>query len=181
MSSRLVPSLLPHRDSTMKILFAHGLESGPIGRKSQALIDAGYDLHAPDCRGKDLAQRVAELLDAIVQIEPPPLLVGSSFGGIAGLVAAIMAADRGVLIPGLVLCAPALMRRPPPGTVDALRCPAPTVVIHGTRDEIIPIEVSREFAREHGAELREVDDDHRLAGSGLDAIMAAVAERADPS
>lgn len=165
----------------MKILFAHGLESGPIGRKSQALIDAGYDLHAPDCRGQDLAQRIARLLDAIVKTEPTPLLVGSSFGGIAGLVAAIMAADRGVRVPGLVLCAPALVRNPPPGTIDALRCPAPTVVIHGTHDEIIPIEVSRSFAREHGAELREVDDDHRLAGRGLDAILTAVAERTQPS
>lgn len=162
----------------MKILFAHGLESGPIGRKSQALIDAGYDLLAPDCRGQDLAQRIPRLLEVLVETEPVPLLVGSSFGGIAGLVAAIMAAERGVVVPGLVLCAPALMRTPPPGTVPALRCPAPTVVIHGVRDEVIPIEVSRRFAREHGAELREVDDDHRLAGPGLEAILNAVAERA---
>lgn len=162
----------------MKILFAHGLESGPVGRKSSALVDAGYDLHAPDCRGLQLAQRIPRLLEAIVEMAPTPLLVGSSFGGIAGLVAAIMAADGGVVVPGLVLCAPALMRVPPPDTVDALRCPAPTVVIHGTRDKVIPIEVSRSFAREHGAELREVDDDHSLAGPGLEAILAAVAEYA---
>lgn len=161
----------------MKILFAHGLESAPIGRKSQALIDAGYTVVAPDGRGQDLAARITMLVEAIEQAEAPPLLVGSSFGGIAGLVAALMVAERGIVLPGLVLCAPALTRSPPPGTVDALRCPAPTVIIHGIHDDVIPIDVSRAFAREHGAELREVDDGHRLAGAGLEVILAAVAER----
>jgi predicted alpha/beta hydrolase family esterase len=160
----------------MTILFAHGLESGPIGRKSQALIDAGYEVIAPDCRGQDLAQRVQRLVEALEGAERPPLLVGSSFGGIAGLVAALIAAERGVVVPGIVLCAPALMLPPPEGTVQRLGCPATTIVVHGIRDEIIPIEVSRRFAREHGAELREVDDDHGLGHAGLAVILAAVRE-----
>ena len=163
----------------MKVLFAHGLESAPIGRKSQALIDAGHELLAPDGRGIDLAGRIDALVRAIVEAEAPPLLVGSSFGGIAGLIAAIMAADRGVLVPGLVLCAPALMLPPPPGTVEALRRPAPTIIVHGTADEVIPIERSRTFARDHGAVLHEVDDDHRLAAAGLPIILAAVRELTD--
>jgi pimeloyl-ACP methyl ester carboxylesterase len=164
----------------MTILFAHGLESGPIGRKSQALVDAGYEVLAPDCRGLDLAQRVARLVDALVGAQASagaaPLLVGSSFGGIAGLVAALVASERGVTVPGLVLCAPALMLPPPPDTVERLRCPARTIVVHGTRDEVIPIELSRRFAKEHGAELREVDDDHGLGHAGLPVILAAVRE-----
>jgi pimeloyl-ACP methyl ester carboxylesterase len=162
--------------TTMTILFAHGLESGPIGRKSQALLDAGYEVIAPDGRGCDLAQRVAGLVAALVAAEHPPLVVGSSFGGIAGLVAALVAAERGVVVPGLVLCAPALMLPPPDGTVEGLWCPAPTIIVHGTRDEVIPIEVSRRFAREHGARLREVDDDHGLGQAGLVAILTAVRE-----
>lgn len=166
----------------MTILFAHGLESGPIGRKSQALLDAGYAVIAPDCRGLELAQRVEVLVQTLVAghegraFDPPPLLVGSSFGGIAGLVAALVAAERGVTVRGLLLCAPALMLPPPPGTVEHLRCPAPTILVHGTRDEIIPIEVSRRFARDHGAELREVDDDHGLGHAGLAVILAAARE-----
>lgn len=159
----------------MAILFAHGLESGPIGRKSQALLDAGYEVLAPDGRGLDLAQRIERLVEVLVATEPTPLLVGSSFGGIAGLVAALVAAERGVTVPGLVLCAPALMLPPPPGTVERLRCPARTILVHGTRDEVIPIEVSRRFAHEHGAELREVDDDHGLGHAGLPVILAAIA------
>lgn len=163
----------------MSILFAHGLESGPIGRKSQALVDAGYDVLAPDGRGLELAQRVERLVAALVGATPtsaPPLVVGSSFGGIAGLVAALVAAERGVVVRGLVLCAPALMLPPPPGTVERLRCPARTILVHGIRDEVIPIDVSRRFAREHGAELREVDDDHGLGHAGLPVILAAVRE-----
>jgi len=163
----------------MTILFAHGLESGPIGRKSQALVDAGYEVLAPDCRGLELAQRVERLVTALVGATStiaPPLVVGSSFGGIAGLVAALVAAERGVVVRGLVLCAPALMLPPPLGTVEQLGCPARTILVHGTRDEVIPIDVSRRFAREHGAELREVDDDHGLGNAGLPVILAAVRE-----
>jgi len=166
----------------MTILFAHGLESGPIGRKSQALADAGYELLAPDCRGLELAARVERLVEAIIATKAsPPLLVGSSFGGIAGLVAALVAEERGVVVSGLVLCAPALMLPPPPGTVERLTLPsARTIVVHGTRDEVIPIEVSRRFAAEHGAELREVDDDHGLGHAGLAVILAAVKELHGP-
>ena len=167
----------------MKILFAHGLESAPIGRKSQALIDAGYEVVAPDGRGRDLAQRIETLVEALTieGASNPPLLVGSSFGGIAGLVAAIMAADRGVVVPAIVLCAPALRHPPPPGTIEALRCPAPTVVIHGTRDDECPIELSQAFARDHGATLHEVDDDHGLGTVGLAKILAVVRELAGPA
>lgn len=42
----------------------------------------------------------------------------------------------------------------------------PTVVVHGTRDPIVPIVSSREYAAEHAnVELVEVDDDHLLLGS----------------
>lgn len=162
----------------MPILFAHGLESAPWGRKSRALVEAGHAVIAPDCQGLELAARVQRLLDALLAAEVPPLVVGSSFGGLAGLVAALVAAERGVVVPGLVLCAPALMLPLPPGTVATLGCPARTIVVHGTRDEVIPIDVGRRFARDHGAELREVDDDHRLAEAGLPVILEAVRELA---
>jgi hypothetical protein len=56
--------------------------------------------------------------------------------------------------------------------LDAKRQPAravpgcPTIVIHGTRDEVVPITISREYAAPHWhIELIEVDDDHLLLGS----------------
>jgi hypothetical protein len=43
--------------------------------------------------------------------------------------------------------------------------PCPTLIIHGTRDEVVPIESSRAYAKEHHLTLVEVDDDHSLAQS----------------
>ncbi len=52
--------------------------------------------------------------------------------------------------------------------------PCPTLIVHGTRDEVVPIESSRADAptRRNG-ELGEVDDDHGLVSS-LDRIEAEV-------
>jgi len=45
--------------------------------------------------------------------------------------------------------------------------------VHGVHDEVIPIEVSRRFAREHSATLVEVDDGHSLSES-LPKLIAIV-------
>ena len=164
----------------MRLMFCHGLESGPIGKKSVTLREAGYEVEAPDCRDMDLDARVA-LISARLLAAPDdvPLVVGSSFGGIAGLAAAIKAAEQGVRVPALVLCAPALLR-----VVTGMRDltpPAPITIVHGRGDDVIPIDVSREYAEAHpGVKLVEVDDDHRLAGAGLDAILAAVKDYVTP-
>jgi pimeloyl-ACP methyl ester carboxylesterase len=53
--------------------------------------------------------------------------------------------------------------------------PCPTLIVHGTRDEVVPIDSSRRYAetRDH-VELIEVDDDHKLAAS-IDRIADEVA------
>ena len=160
----------------MAILFCHGLESGPVGRKSLALQRAGLEVIAPDCRGLDLGARVRLYRDALLAAELPPLLVGSSFGGIAGLLAALGAVQLGVVVPALVLLAPAL-QVPLGADARSLAPPAATVIVHGTEDSVIPIEISRRFAEQHGVRLIEVDDDHRLAGS-IPLIVELVVEAA---
>ena len=157
----------------MDVLFCHGLDTGPFGRKYHALVDAGIALVAPDFQGMNLAARVDHLV-AILGRYPAPVVVGSSYGGITALCAVVRHAAAGGRITGLVLCAPALARAEPPATEMTLRPPARTLVIHGRRDLVIPISVSRDFARAYPdqVELFEVDDDHSLAGS-LDRIVAA--------
>lgn len=159
--------------SDVALLFCHGLESAPIGRKSQALIDAGYRVTAPDCRGKGLAERVEIIVEALRGCGAG-IVVGSSFGGIAGLLAVKAAAQVDAPVDALVLCAPALQVPIPPGLPQELAPPCPTTVVHGTADDVIPIEVSRRFAREHGVTLHEVDDDHRLASAGLAKLLDVV-------
>jgi pimeloyl-ACP methyl ester carboxylesterase len=137
-----------------KVLFCHGLESGPHGSKYRALVAAGYDVIAPDCRGMmDLAQRVA--IVAPILVAEKPLVVGSSFGGIVAILAAL---ETRVKLPGMVLCAPALERANVP--LETLVVPNPVTIIHGRNDTVIPIE------------LVEVEDDHFLANCDEEILEA---------
>jgi pimeloyl-ACP methyl ester carboxylesterase len=157
----------------MVIVFAHGLEGSPEGAKIQALRQAGLSVVAPDGRGRPLAERIA-LLEAATR-DGSFVLGGSSYGGLAAAWLAAAHPDRFV---GLVLCAPALhWSEPPVVDVAALTAPPglPTVILHGLRDDVVPIDVSRRYRDRSGphVELLEVDDDHRLHGT-LDQIVAAV-------
>ena len=138
------------------IIFAHGLEGSPNGAKVQALRAAGLVVVAPDGQGLVLA--------------------GSSYGGLA---AAWLARELGPRIDGLLLLAPALHHSEAPVHDASALCPPegiPTVIIHGLRDDVVPIGASRAYlaaGRAVGAPvtLLEVDDDHGLHGS-LDLIVA---------
>lgn len=45
----------------------------------------------------------------------------------------------------------------------------PTLIVHGVRDEVVPVEVSRRYAAAHvGVRLIEVDDEHRLLATFAD-------------
>ncbi|MBV1857869.1 MAG: lysophospholipase [Nannocystaceae bacterium] len=148
----------------MDILFCHGLESAPHGAKYQALADAGLRVLAPDCREQELGERVA-LLSTLIAEHRPRIVVGSSYGGIAGLLASLVAREQGHTIDGLLMCAPALALPNPDGLRVTRECPAPTVIIHAPADAICPFSASETFAKEHGARLISVEDDHRLSAS----------------
>ncbi len=146
------------------VLFCHGLESAPHGAKYHALTDGGLTVLAPDCREKELGERVS-LLAAAIEEHAPRIVVGSSYGGIAGLLASLVARARGHSIEGLLMCAPALALPDPDGLDVTRTCPAPTVIIHAPADAICPFSASEAFAQAHGARLISVDDDHRLSQS----------------
>jgi pimeloyl-ACP methyl ester carboxylesterase len=162
----------------MDLFFCHGLESTPHGRKYQALVAAGARPIAPDFQGMDLATRVATLRPLLLAA-PNAIVVGSSYGGITALCAAIQVVEAGGSIGGLVLCAPALGRREPPADELLLRAVAPTTIIHGVRDAVVSVELSRAFvATNPSVQLIEVDDEHRLVDSLpliADVTMAMVA------
>ncbi len=143
------------------VVFSHGKESGPWGSKITAMAAAVHDLkigvESIDYRGiDDPAARVAKLLDTAVSLMAPLVLVGSSMGGHVSAAAATRAKAR-----GLFLLAPAFYM---PGfeayTPEDVSCP--TVIVHGWRDDIVPVDNSIRWAREHGAALHVLDSDHRL-------------------
>jgi len=149
----------------MRVYFCHGLESGPHGSKYQALRDAGLDVISPDFQGQRLSVRVDALLE-ILRDAPPCVLVGSSYGGITAVCAAQAHADAGGdAVRGLVLCAPALTIDESPARDNPIRFAAPTTIIHGVHDDVVPIAPVRAIAEELGARWVERDDDHRLADS----------------
>jgi pimeloyl-ACP methyl ester carboxylesterase len=141
----------------MRILFLHGLESGPHGAKYQALKKEFGEVISPDCSGiGEPEERLAVILAETESVAGDFLVVGSSMGGLMALLLQRVIPWR---IGALLLCAPAL-HRPAAAGLSADRLP-PTVIIHGTQDAVVPIEASRQF----GPPLIEVDDDHSLKNS----------------
>ena len=155
----------------MTIVWVHGLEGSPTGHKATRLRELGFELISPDGRGKPLADRVVGVQAALDQ-HPGALLVGSSYGGLASC---WIASQRPLA--GVLLLAPALHHSEPPvAKASALTIPetTPAIVLHGTDDTIVPIEVSRKLAaRCPHVQLRELADGHSLSGS-IDAIAEAI-------
>jgi surfactin synthase thioesterase subunit len=143
------------------VVFSHGKESGPWGSKITAMAaavrDLGMGAESVDYRGlDDPADRVAKLLQQGAQFKQPLVLVGSSMGGHVAATAA-----GGLAARGLFLLAPAFyMAGYEQYTPQNIACPA--VIVHGWHDDIVPVENSIRWAREHEAALHLLNSDHRL-------------------
>jgi len=143
------------------VVFSHGQEAGPWGRKISVLAEvaraAGYQAHSVDYRGIDEPRaRVARLVDFCQELAGEPVLVGSSLGGYVAVASAARLHARGVF-----LMAPALyMQGLPELRADVLECPA--AVVHGWRDDVVPYEHSVRFAHACKAALHLLESDHRL-------------------
>jgi len=143
------------------VVFSHGKDGAPWGRKITALADVargeGYDVESVDYRGVDsVRERIDKLIEVCKRLSGDLVLVGSSLGGYVTVAAASLLHARGAFLmaPALYLDGlPALRER-------VLDCPA--AIVHGWRDDVVPIDHSIRFAREYGAALHLVDADHRL-------------------
>jgi pimeloyl-ACP methyl ester carboxylesterase len=143
------------------VVFSHGKESGPWGRKISSLAEVarseGYEAHSVDYRGlEDPRQRVARLVDFCKELAGDLVLVGSSLGGYVAVASASLLHAR-----GLFLMAPALyMPGLPELRQGGLDCP--TTVVHGWRDDVVPFEHSVRFAQTYRAALHLLESDHQL-------------------
>lgn len=143
------------------VVFSHGKESGPWGRKISSLAEVarseGYEPHSVDYRGlEDARQRIARLVDFCKELSGDLVLVGSSLGGYVAVASASLLHARGVF-----LMAPALYVAGLPELSDGvLDCP--TTVVHGWRDDVVPFDHSVRFARSHHAALHLLESDHNL-------------------
>ena len=150
------------------VYFSHGQESGPWGRKIRSMAETVRSL---GCRAEsvdyqdiaDPTERVARLVAECRQVQEPLILVGSSMGG---HVATAAASDVGAV--GLFVLAPAYYME----GLEALTPPAPAipiVIVHGWRDDVVPVENSIRYAGDCLATLHVVNGDHRLTAN-LDEI-----------
>ena len=143
------------------VIFSHGQESGPWGTKIRAMADMvrslGCTADSIDYQGiADPAERVQKLVDACRGIDDTLVLVGSSMGG---HVATAAAPELGAA--GLFVLAPAYFM---PGYEELTPTPPelPIVIVHGWRDDVVPVANSIRFAEACNAELHILDGDHRL-------------------
>ena len=167
-------------------ILSHGFESGPDASKVTALADAcermGWTSARPDYTDLDAKREVSDLGDVPARLQRllvlareaashgPLVLAGSSLGAwISGQV------SLQVPVAGLFLMAP-------PIVLDAAHpiaaAAVPTSILHGWDDELIPYADVVAWAQARRAELRLVDDTHRLSAhvaASADAFSAFLA------
>ena len=146
------------------VYFSHGQESGPWGTKIKSMAER---VRALSCRVEsidyqgiaDPGERVQKLQEACADVAEPLVLVGSSMGGYVATAAA-----QSVNAAGLFVLAPAYYM---PGfeTLSPLPPGMPVTIVHGWRDDVVPVDNSIRFARAACATLHVLDSDHRLTDS----------------
>jgi pimeloyl-ACP methyl ester carboxylesterase len=146
------------------IVFSHGQDGEPWGTKIIAMAeiarDAGYRAESVDYRGMaDPMARVDKLLAFCKALSSASVLVGSSMGGHVAAAVSIEANAR-----GLFLLAPAFYM---PGYEQYTPKPAacPVTIVHGWNDDIVPVDNSIRYAREHRCRLHVIDSDHRMTAN----------------
>lgn len=145
------------------VVFSHGKDAEPWGSKIVALAararELGYSVESVDYRGIDSVEvRLDKLLTACAALPAQPVLVGSSLGAFLAA-----AASRRVGAARLFLMAPAVDLPGLPVLPEMAACP--TTVVHGWRDEVVPVEKGIALASAQQGTLHLVDDDHRLHAS----------------
>jgi len=147
----------------MTILFLHGKESGPGGKKPTFLEGHELTVINPALPADDFIQAVSIAQSAFDQ-HAPVVVVGSSRGGAVAM--NINSGDA-----GLVLLCPAWKK-----WGDAKTAKPRTIVLHSRHDEVVPFADSEELINNSkSATLVESGVDHRLSTpEALTAMLDAV-------
>lgn len=205
------------------LVYLHGFASGPSGSKGshcrswaerRRIAFLAPDLNLPSFEELTVSAQVDLAQSLLKSLKEPPVVVGSSLGGLV----AAAAVHRGGRVRSLVLLAPAfgfgqrrmngpewaeyrscgemevfhhaygrtqclgpaLMGDLPHWTDDGTwRLPVPAVVLHGKRDQSVPLSESEAFVvRNPKARLVVVDDDHGLLAEPTLAKLDGILESA---
>ncbi|GAC1620828.1 MAG: hypothetical protein NVS9B10_02950 [Nevskia sp.] len=142
------------------VVFAHGKESGPWGTKITRLAETarqrGFEVISPDySHTVDARARLQQLLALAPQASSALVLAGSSMGGYVSAMACAALRPQALLLIAPALYFPGYDEEPPP--------PPPIhAVVHGWRDDIVPVERAIRYAQRHRGRLHLLDSDHGL-------------------
>jgi len=119
--------------------------------------DLNLGVESVDYRGMDdPGRRVEKLLEVGAELNGPLVLVGSSMGGHVSAAAAARLGACALFLLAPAFYMPGLEKYTPQDVA------VPTTIVHGWHDDVVPVENSMRWAREHGATLHVLDSDHRL-------------------
>jgi pimeloyl-ACP methyl ester carboxylesterase len=142
-----------------KVIYLHGLESTSQSGKARQFAQKFPGMLTPDFTGS-FEERMEQLLP-ILGDQKEWTIIGSSFGGLMGTV---FTCDHPTQVRKLILLAPALLRDQFASYLNLQPVSVPTVIIHGTQDDVVPPKPVREIAEKLFTNLEyiSVDDGHRL-------------------
>lgn len=146
------------------VYFAHGKESGPTGTKILALsgiaINKGFQVESPDYSGIPNPElRIQKLISTVPQNQERLILVGSSMGAYVSAAASQVLRPEGLFLMAPAFYIPEYQRQNPKPFAEQ------SVVVHGWRDEIVPVENSIRYAKEFRVPLYILDSDHQLTSA----------------
>lgn len=107
---------------------------------------------------RDPEERVRHLLSLDLPAGRDLILAGSSMGGYVAAVASRRLRPAGLFLMAPAFYLPGYEQDPAPGA-------RLVEVLHGWRDDVVPVENSWRFARAHRARLHVIDADHALSGA----------------
>ena len=160
---------------TNRLIYLHGSESDSNSGKARQFREWFPGMLTPDFKGT-FRDRMEQLY-SILGNEKNWTIIGSSYGGLMGTV---FTCDYPEQVRKLILLAPALLRDSAGAFLDPVTgndlvysrksvrglqtVSVPTIIIHGTEDDVVPFEPVRAIAKEVFTNLQYivVDDNHRL-------------------
>jgi pimeloyl-ACP methyl ester carboxylesterase len=148
----------------VKLLFAHGKESGPWGFKIKRMAPLaerhGCEVESIDYRDcADADARVERLLQRLPAEASDCILVGSSMGGYVSLVASATRPVSALFLIAPALYIPSFRAQQYPSQAAHIE------VVHGWSDDVIPVQNSIDYARDADCTLHLISGDDPLNSS----------------
>ena len=153
------PIVRKRKMENSRIIYLHGLDSNSQSGKARQFAGKFPGMITMDFTGS-FEERMAQL-KPVMGRKKNWTIIGSSFGGLMGTV---FTCEHPSQVRKLILLAPALLPDPFAAYLNLETVSVPTIVVHGTADDVVPLEPVREIAEKLFTRLQYiiVNDGHRL-------------------